>query len=94
MEEIKSKKYVDDVLEIDWNGVGAHTNYSTKSMREEGGYEIIKMAIGLHETADINTFKWIHPTLNSAPQQTAPHPIVRSSSSHGCKVIFPFMKHN
>ncbi|KAJ4761657.1 Glutamine synthetase [Rhynchospora pubera] len=27
------------------NGVGAHTNYSTKSMREEGGYEVIKKAI-------------------------------------------------
>ncbi|GKE15470.1 glutamine synthetase [Tanacetum coccineum] len=68
MEEIKSQKNVDDVLEvrsrpslgiasgdelwsahnileIDWNGVGAHTNYSTKSMREEEGYEIIKMTI-------------------------------------------------
>ncbi|KAL8550150.1 hypothetical protein ACS0TY_008829 [Phlomoides rotata] len=29
----------------DWNGAGAHCNYSTKSMREEGGYEIIKKAI-------------------------------------------------
>ncbi|EFJ21481.1 hypothetical protein SELMODRAFT_151817 [Selaginella moellendorffii] len=33
-------------IEGDWNGAGCHANYSTKSMREEGGYEIIKKAIG------------------------------------------------
>jgi len=32
-------------IEGDWNGAGAHTNYSTKSMRNDGGYDVIKTAI-------------------------------------------------
>jgi hypothetical protein len=62
--------------------------FSTESMRNEGGYEVIKKAIeklglrhkehiaaygegnerrltGRHETADINTFKWVRGRRNN-----------------------------
>merc|ERR1712127_830432 len=33
------------IVDGDWNGAGMHCNVSTKTMREEGGLEVIKQAI-------------------------------------------------
>ena len=45
----------------DWNGAGCHSNFSTKEMREDGGWDaIIKACEALGEKADLHVANYGH----------------------------------
>ena len=45
----------------DWNGAGAHTNFSTREMREEGGYDaIVKACKALEKNWEVHVKNYGH----------------------------------
>jgi glutamine synthetase len=44
-----------------WNGTGNHCNFSTKSMRMEGGLEVMKQAMGLFERRHMDHIRVYDP---------------------------------